>query len=136
MMVKIKVHETTFDGLTVLHIACKNKHFYLCRFLMFENNFKELLLHKKSNRGWNAAHYAVAVGSLEILNLLDGHGLDITVATENKLNILDIACLHNQANLCKVLLNRHDLCLSNRMKMVGPLPTLQPWLETKIFLIA
>lgn len=109
---QIKVHETTFDGLTVLHIACKNKHFYLCRFLMFENNFKELLLHKKSNRGWNTAHYAAAVGSLEILNLLDGHGLDITVATENKLNILDIACLHNQANLCKVLLNRHDLCLS------------------------
>lgn len=79
---------------------------------MFENNFKELLLHKKSNRGWNAAHYAAAVGSLEILNLLEDHGLDITVATENKLNILDIACLHNQADLCKVLLNRDDLCLS------------------------
>lgn len=107
----IKVHETTYDGLTVLHIACKNKHLTLCRFLMFENNFKELLLHKKSNRGWNAAHYAAAAGSLEILNLLEDHGLDITVATGNKLNILDIACLHNQTDLCKVLINRDDLCL-------------------------
>lgn len=109
---QIKVDETTNDGLTVLHIACKNKHLYLCRFLVFENNFKELLLHKTSNTGWNAAHYAAAVGSLEILNLLEDHGLDITVATDNKLNILDIACLHNQADLCKVLLNRDDLCLS------------------------
>lgn len=107
----IKVHETTYDGLTVLHIACKNKHLTLCRFLMFENDFKELLLHKKSNRGWNAAHYAAAAGSLEILNLLEDHGLDITVATGNKLNILDIACLHNQTDLCKVLINRDDLCL-------------------------
>lgn len=109
---EIKVHETTYDGLTVLHIACKNKNLSLCRFLMFENDFKKLLLHKKSNKGWNAAHYAAAVGSIEILNLLKDHGLDITVATENKLNILDIACLHNQADLCKCLINRDGLCLS------------------------
>lgn len=109
---RMKVHETTYDGLTVLHIACKNKHISLCRFLMFKNNFKELLLQKKSNGGWNAAHYAAAVGSLEILNLLEDHGLDITAVTENRLNILDIACLHNQTDLCKVLLNRDDLCLS------------------------
>lgn len=108
---KIKVHETTYDGLTVLHIACKNKNLSLCRFLMFKKELKKLLLNKTSNKGWNAAHYAAAVGSTEILNLLEDHGLDITVATENKLNILDIACLHNQADLCKILINRDDLCL-------------------------
>lgn len=107
----IKVQETTFDGLTVLHIACKNNNLSLCRFLMFEKNIKKLLLNKTSNSGWNAAHYAAAVGSIQILNLLEDQGLDITNATENKLNILDIACLHDQADLCKVLINRDDLCL-------------------------
>lgn len=108
---QIKVHETTYGGLTVLHIACKNKNLSLCRYLMFNNEIKTLLLNETSNRGWNAAHYAAAVGSMEILNLLEDLGLDITVATENKLNILDVACLHNRADLCKILTNRDDLCL-------------------------
>lgn len=108
----IKVDETTYDGLTVLHIACKNNNLFMCSFLMFENKFEKLPLHKKSNKGWNAAHYAAAVGSIDMLNLLEYRGLDITVATENKLNILDIACLHNQSDLCKVILNRNDLSLS------------------------
>lgn len=84
-----------FDGLIVLYIVCKNKYFYLCRFLMFENNFKEFFLYKKFNRGWNVVYYVVVVGSLEILNFFDGYGLDIIVVIENKLNIFDIVCLYN-----------------------------------------
>lgn len=83
------------DGLIVLYIVCKNKNLYLCRFLMFENNFKEFFLYKKLNRGWNVVYYVVVVGSLEILNFFEDYGLDIIVVIDNKLNIFDIVCLYN-----------------------------------------
>lgn len=108
---KIKVDDTTYDGRTVLHIACKNNRFLLCRWILFENTFKALLLNKISNPGWNAAHYAAAGGSIKILNLLKDNSLKITDETQNGLNILDIACLYKNKELCKVLMNRGDLNL-------------------------
>lgn len=108
---KISVDDTTYDGRTVLHIACKNGNLSLCESLMFDKNYKELLLEKKSNQGWNALHYAAANGSTKIVNLLEKNGLDILDVTTNGLSILDIACLHNHEELCKTLINRDDLSL-------------------------
>lgn len=121
---QIEVDDTTYDGRTVLHIACKNKHVSLCRFLLSENDYKNVLLKKKSKTGWNAAHYAAVGGSMEIFNLLDNrldikdetlledNRLDIKDETLAGLNVLDIACLHNHTELCKMLMNRSDLSLS------------------------
>lgn len=106
---QIWVDDKTYDGRTVLHIACKNGNLSLCESLMFDKNYKELLLKKKSNQGWNALHYAAANGSTKIVNLLEKNGLDIMEVTTNKLSILDIACLHNHEELCKTLMNRDDL---------------------------
>lgn len=106
---QIRVDDKTYDGRTVLHIACKNGNLSLCESLMFDKNYKELLLKKKSNQGWNALHYAAANGSTKIVNLLEKNGLDIIEVTTNKLSILDIACLHNHEELCKTLMNRDDL---------------------------
>lgn len=121
---QIEVDDTTYDGRTVLHIACKNKHVSLCRFLLSENNYKNDLLKRKSKTGWNAAHYAAVGGSMEIFSLLDNRldiqdetlledkRLDIKDETLAGLNVLDIACLHNHTELCKMLMNRSDLSLS------------------------
>lgn len=108
---QIKVDDTTCDGRTVLHLACKYKHLPLCEFLLKESNYKTLLLNKTSNSGWNAAHYTAAGGDLDILNLLENNGLDITCTTINGLNILDIACLYNHEMLCNNIMNRDDLKL-------------------------
>lgn len=104
-----RVDDTTYDGRTVLHIACKNNNLSLCEFLMSHKNFKKLLLKKKTNQGWNAVHYAAANGSTKVVNLLEKNGLDIIELTTNGLSILDIACLHNHEELCKTLMNRDDL---------------------------
>lgn len=92
---EIKVYEMMYDGLIVLYIVCKNKNLFLCRFLMFENDFKKFFLYKKLNKGWNVVYYVVVVGSIEILNFFKDYGFDIIVVIENKLNIFDIVCLYN-----------------------------------------
>lgn len=108
---KIQVDDTTYDGRTVLHIACKNNHISLCRLLLFEKNYKERLLNKLSQTNWSAAHFTAAGGCIEILNLLEDNGLVITNETTNGLNILDIACLHGHERLCRDLMGRGDLSL-------------------------
>lgn len=109
---QIKINDTTNDGRTVLHIACKHNNISLCRLLLLNKNYRTLLLHRKSNSGWNGAHYAAAGGSTEIFNLLEDNGLYIKNETLAGLNVLDIACLHKHKELCKVLMNRDDLNLS------------------------
>eukprot|EP00105_Crassostrea_gigas_P018391 XP_011436502.1 PREDICTED: alpha-latroinsectotoxin-Lt1a [Crassostrea gigas] len=109
---QIKVDDTTYDGRTVLHIACKHNNISLCKFLLLEKNYRTLLLNKKSNAGWYAGHYAAVGGSIEILNLLEKNGQYIKKETLAGLNVLDIACLHKHKEFFKVLINRDDLNLS------------------------
>lgn len=108
---KIQVGDTTHDGRTVLHIACKNNHISLCRFLLFDKKYKKCLLNELSHTNWSAAHFTAAGGCIEMLNLLEDNGLVITNETTNGLNILDIACLHGHEGLCKDLMSRDDLNL-------------------------
>lgn len=108
---EIQVDDTTHDGRTVLHIACKNNHISLCRFLLFDKDYKKRLLNELSQTKWSAANFNAAGGCIEILNLLEYNGLVITNETTNGLNILDIACLHGHEELCKDLMNRDDLSL-------------------------
>lgn len=42
---KIKIDDTTYDDRRVLHLACKNKHFALCRELLVDSDYKHSLLH-------------------------------------------------------------------------------------------
>lgn len=108
---KIKIDDTTYDGLSVLHIACKNKHHPLCRYFLTNDNYKDLLLHQKSKQGWNAAHFAAVGGNKLIMDLLESKELDIRVETKNGLNILDIACIYNNTEIFTDLMNRQDLSL-------------------------
>lgn len=108
---KIKIDDTTYDGLSVLHIACKNKHHSLCRYFLTCDNYKDLLLYKKSKQDWNAAHFAAMGGNINIMDLLESKNLDIKDVTKNGLNIFDIACMHNNTEMCKDLMKREDLKL-------------------------
>lgn len=108
---KIQVGDTTHDGRTVLHIACKNHHFSLCRFLLFNDDYRVSLLNEKTKTNWSAAHFMAAGGSIKIFNLLEDKSMDFKAETKNGLNILDIACLHGHKELCQLLLGRDDLDL-------------------------
>lgn len=108
---KIKIDDTTYDGRTVLHFACKNKHFALCRELLVDSDYKHSLLHKTSKQEWNAAHFAAVGGDKHIMDILHNKNLDIKIETGNGLNILDIACIHNHIDLFKDLLGQKSLNL-------------------------
>ncbi|XP_052678992.1 putative ankyrin repeat protein RF_0381 isoform X2 [Crassostrea angulata] len=107
---RTNIDDTTHDGLTVLHIACKNKNRSLCRHLLIDENYKDLL-YKKSKQDWNAAHFAAMGGDEHIMNMLGSRDLDIKDVTKNGLNIFDIACIHNNTEMCKDLMSREDLKL-------------------------
>lgn len=107
---KIDIEDVTFDCLSVLHIACKNNNHRLCRYLLRNENYKGLL-NKKSKQGWNAAHFAAMGGDVHIMDMLENKNLDIRDVTKNGLNIFDIACIHNNTEMCKDLMNREDLKL-------------------------
>lgn len=80
---EIQIDDTTHDGRTVLHIACKNNHISLCRFLLFDKNYRKCLLNELSHTNWSAAHFTAAGGCIDILNLLEDNGLVITNETTN-----------------------------------------------------
>lgn len=104
--VEIKIDDTTHCGHTVLHLACKNDKYLMCVSLLSDDNNVKLLLERKSNQGWNAAHFAAASGNIDILDLLENKNLDINSVTENGLNVLDIACIHNHTEMCEKLIGR------------------------------
>lgn len=108
---RINIDNTTYDGRSVLHLACKNRHRSLCRYLLLDNNYKDILLFKKSVQGWNAAHFAAIGGDVHIMDILESKNLDIKDVTKNGLNIFDIACIHNNTEMCKDLMSREDLKL-------------------------
>lgn len=102
---QVSVADTAAYGYTVLHLACKKGKYDMCAFLLSDNNYKDLL-GKESSQGWNAAHFAAVGGSVKILNLLNDKKLNITSNTKNGLNILDIACIYNHAEMCNNLIKR------------------------------
>lgn len=104
-----KVDDLTHCGHTVLHLACKNDKYHMCVSLLSNDNNVKLLLEKKSNQGWNAAHFAAASGNKDILELLENKNLDINSETKNGLNVLDIACIYNHTEMCKYLIDRKKL---------------------------
>lgn len=104
-----KVTDPTHCGHTVLHLACKNDKYHMCVSLLSNDKNVKLLLEKKSNQGWNAAHFAAASGNKDILELLENKNLDINSETNNGLNVLDIACIYNHTEMCKYLIDRKSL---------------------------
>lgn len=104
-----RVDDLTHCGHTVLHLACKNDKYHMCVSLLSNDNNAKLLLEKKSNQGWNAAHFAAASGNKDILELLENKNLDINSETNNGLNVLDIACIYNHTEMCKYLIDRKRL---------------------------
>lgn len=92
-------------SITVLHVACKNKRYDMCAFLLSDDKYKHLL-QKRSSRGCSAAHFTAVDGSIQILKLLESKKLDITTVTNNGLNVIDIACIYNHTAMCTDLIKR------------------------------
>lgn len=93
------------QSITVLHVACENKRYNMCAFLLSDDKYKHLLP-KKSSHGCSAAHFTAVGGSIQILKLLKSKKLDITNVTNNRLNVIDISCIFNHTAMCTYLIKR------------------------------
>lgn len=63
-----------YDGWNVLYIVCKYNNILLCKFLLFERNYRMFFFNKKLNVGWYVGYYVVVGGSIEILNFFEKNG--------------------------------------------------------------
>ena len=104
--IKRTIDDTDYFGHTILHIACKKGQYDLCKYILSNDNYCKRLLTKTTHDGWNAAHFTAASGNFELFQLLHAKKkLDMESVTENGLNILHIACIHNKTSFCKSLIN-------------------------------
>ena len=98
----------TNDGKNCLHIAALNGHLSLCKVLVENYNFD---VNMADNDGWIALHFSSANNSYELVNYFTNIGSDIQRKTNDGENCLHIAALNGHLNLCKKLINKHNLDL-------------------------
>ncbi|XP_078339594.1 uncharacterized protein LOC111107388 [Crassostrea virginica] len=102
------IDDTDYFGHTLLHLACKNGQYDLCAYILSYDNYCKRLLTKTSNSGWNAAHFTAVSGNVKLFHLIQGKGeIDMKTETKNRLNVLHIACLHDNTSICKELVNMY-----------------------------
>ena len=106
---ELTIDDTDHIGHTLLHIACKNGQYDLCTYILCIDNYCKRLLTKKSHDGWNAAHFTAISGNVPLFKLIKGkEEIDMQSRTKNGLDILHIACIHNNTSLCQELVNMNE----------------------------
>jgi len=69
------------DGVTALHLACRNGHLKIVQWLIEE---KKAVIEKADSSGRRAIYFAVKGRQPEILNLLISKGAELDVVTSRK----------------------------------------------------
>uniref|UniRef100_K1QAB3 Uncharacterized protein n=1 Tax=Magallana gigas TaxID=29159 RepID=K1QAB3_MAGGI len=109
--------KATSDNVNVLHIACKYARLDMC--IEFEKlDILHDLVLELTEKGWNAALFLTEraeneLKRIEILKLLDKHGLDVHHASRAGKTILYNACANQSTKLIEYLLQNYPdlLCL-------------------------
>lgn len=102
---------TSSDNVSVLHIACKYARLDMC--IKFEKlDILDELVLELTEKGWNAALFLTEKAGdeprrIEILKLLDKHGLDVHHASRAGKTILYNACANQSTKLIKYLLQNY-----------------------------
>ncbi|XP_061186967.1 putative ankyrin repeat protein RF_0381 [Saccostrea echinata] len=86
----VQTDQTTDEGFTILHIACERGRFEMAQYILSEHPG---MMHQVSKNGSTAAHDSTIGGHLNVLQLLLQNGLNPNHFTNNKMNILHIACV-------------------------------------------
>ena len=120
---ELTIDDTDHFGHTLLHFACKNGQYDLCAYILSKDNYCKLLLTKTSHDGWNAAHFTAVSGNVKLFQLIHGKRvIDMQSETKNGLNILHIACIHNNTSFCQALVK-----MNNELKLPLGKADLRGW---------
>lgn len=98
----LDVGSKTHDQMTVLHIATRSGHFDLCKYILENKEFKDIL-RAKSAIGKNACHYAAEIGSVKIFQLLVLKGISPWETTDHGQNAFHIACIYSKLEMCEYI---------------------------------
>nr|XP_022297396.1 uncharacterized protein LOC111106843 isoform X2 [Crassostrea virginica] len=94
-------NETTYDQMTVLHIAAKYGRYNICKRILEKDDFE--FLNEISLEGKNACHFAAEGGFIDVLELLIEHNADARAITNFGHNIFHIACIYNHLEMCRFI---------------------------------
>lgn len=107
LSMNLNVCQKTHSQMTVLHIASKYGHYDICKCILENEDFKELVS-EKSLQGKNVCHYAAEAGSVKLLRYLINKGIDAEAKTPNGLNIFHIACIYNKVEMCEFIFDNFN----------------------------
>ena len=95
-------------GTNYLHIAALNGDLNLCKMLIDKDKVD---LHMTDNKGCTAVHFSAESGNYELVAYFVEMGADIGLKTNDGRNCLHIAALNGDLNLCKMLIDNHNVDL-------------------------
>ena len=93
-------------GENCLHIAASYGHLILCKILIEKLSFD---VHLSDNNGCTALHHSAASGSYELVRYFADMESDIGYKNIIGMNCLHIAAFHGHLDLCKTLIDKHNL---------------------------
>ncbi|XP_062614192.1 uncharacterized protein LOC134275925 [Saccostrea cucullata] len=91
----------TNDGKSILHIACLSKKYEMCKYVT--DHYPDLLKTRDKN-GWTVLHVASFVQALDFLRYLLKKDIDITAEDNERKNVLHIACVTGNIEICQLLI--------------------------------
>ena len=88
-----EIYDQTSEGMTILHIACKNGNVQLVEYCLSKYSS---LLNMEDKFGFNSALFAVSYGHMAVFNILRGER-DLKIKShKTSMNILHLACLNEK----------------------------------------
>ncbi|XP_062597146.1 ankyrin-2-like, partial [Saccostrea cucullata] len=96
-------HKNKVDG-NLFHVACMNSNLEMCKHI---TQYYPDMLQQMNTAGWNAAFSAARGGNIEILELLEEKGVDITHNNKLGSNILHIACAGAKSEMCQHIIKHY-----------------------------
>ena len=100
------IYIITNDGKNCLHIAALSGHMNLCKTLIQEHNID---VNVADIDGWTALHLSAGFGCYELVRFFADMGTDVYLKTNDGKNCLHIAALSGHMNLCKTLIQKHNI---------------------------
>ncbi|XP_062600479.1 putative ankyrin repeat protein RF_0381 [Saccostrea cucullata] len=91
-------------GSNILHIASMNSKSDMCQHII--QHYPDML-NQVNDDGWNVALFAAQGGNVEILELLEEKGVDMTFKDKNGSNILHIASMNSNSDMCQHIIQHY-----------------------------
>ncbi|XP_046563927.1 uncharacterized protein LOC124272766 [Haliotis rubra] len=96
---------------TVLHVACMSRNVDVVKRILSQNTVN---MEKKGRYAWTPVMRAANKGHRELFDLLVSKGCDLSVVDGNRNNILHVACLGGNVDICKYLLSNDIVGIESR----------------------